>query len=161
MSHTATALYASPNPQILESRILTNHAQDPRFEFLRGRWKDTWLGIKKDAKAKKDLTSGRSEREKKAVGGLIGGYESDSDSDSDAGPGRDVDGGDDPPPPPPSSPPGPPPVDIPPPPSDDADEEVSEIPQGAPSTAETEAEKKRLRRLKAEEWKRKRAVTKG
>lgn len=162
MSHTATALYASPNPQILESRILLNHAQDPRFEFLRGRWGDTWQSVKRDTRAKKDLMSGRSEREKKAVGGLIGGYESDSDSGSDS----DSDSGSQPgvdvvPPPPPSPPPVPPPNDLPSPPSNPQTEE-RETPEttGTIRDQEAEAEKQRQRRLKAEEWKRNRAQAK-
>lgn len=150
MSHTATALYASPNSQILESRILLNHASDPRFEFLKGRWKQTWETTKKGARAKRDLISGKGEKEKKAVGNLIGGYESSNDSDDDDDESPDQQ---DPPPPPP------PMMDIPEPPSE-AETTLPGVPTTTPDIGHDEAEKQRLRRLKAEEWKRKRASAK-
>jgi hypothetical protein len=150
MMHTATSLLASPNPRILESRILTNHARDERFEFLKGRWKLTWDRTKKDAKAKKDLLSGRSEKEKKSVGTLIGDYASSDEDESDA-----------------QTPPPPPGEELPPTPEDAIEEQVGDA-QAAQeiNTAETtrevdlevDEEKKRIRRLKAEEWKRQRAL---
>lgn len=168
MAHTAASLIASPNPRILESRILLNHAQDDRFDFLKGRWKLVWERTKKDARAKRDLMSGKSEKQKQAVGGLIGGYES-SDEDED-----EEDGAADAPAlgPPASEPPPPPPS----PPDDDDDsppvqpEEIlaEEAPTRKPDASgvtsagtEDQAEKQRLRRVKAEEWKRQRALAKG
>ncbi|GHJ86189.1 hypothetical protein NliqN6_2591 [Naganishia liquefaciens] len=79
MMHTAKSLLSSPNPQVLELRILTHHAGDPRFSFLKGRYKNTWEAIKRGEKP--DLDAGKS---KGGLGGLMGEYgDSDSD-DSDA-----------------------------------------------------------------------------
>jgi hypothetical protein len=156
MTHTATSLLSSPNSKILESRILLNHAKDERFEFLKGRWKLTWERVKKDAKAKKEVLSGKGEREVKSVGTLIGGYAS-SDEEEEA----DEDGEVPPPPPEAELPPAPnegedrggptpsPPTPL----ASTAPAEGEEIPQ----TDDLE-EKKRARRLKAEEWKRQRAL---
>jgi hypothetical protein len=156
MQHTAASLLKSPNPRVLESRILMNHTSDERFEFLRGRWKLTWERTKKDARAKHDLISGKGEKEKKSVGSLIGGYESsDEDEEEEGGP-------------PTMSPPPPPPdIDLPPLPKEsdliDAASESHIEPEAAEqatSVAEEE-DRQRLRRLKAEEWKRKRAEAKS
>lgn len=49
-------------------RILANHGADPRFAFLRGRWKHAWAA----AKAK----VGKAKDPAPALGGLLG-YESD------------------------------------------------------------------------------------
>lgn len=46
MERTAASIAKSPNPQQLEMRILANHGSDPRFAFLRGRWKQSWALIK-------------------------------------------------------------------------------------------------------------------
>jgi hypothetical protein len=156
MQHTAASLLKSPNPKVLESRILMNHTSDERFEFLRGRWKLTWERTKKDAKAKHDLLSGKNEKEKKSVGSLIGGYESSDEDEEDEGG------------PPSLSPPPPPPdIDLPPLPEEkdliDAASESHIEPEAAEqatSVAEEE-DRQRLRRLKAEEWKRKRAEAKS
>jgi len=156
MQHTAASLLKSPNPKVLESRILMNHTSDERFEFLRGRWKLTWERTKKDAKAKHDLLSGKNEKEKKSVGSLIGGYESSDEDEEDRGG------------PPSLSPPPPPPdIDLPPLPEEDdlidAAAESRDEPEAAEqATSVTEEEdRQRLRRLKAEEWKRKRAEAKS
>ena len=160
MSHTAASLLKSPNPKVLESRILMNHASDERFEFLRGRWRLTWERTKKDAKAKHGLLSGKAEKEKKNVGSLIGGYESSEDEEEEGGP--------------PSLPPPPPPSDSDIPPLPD-DEEPKARPldkehgsglsglsgDGALALSAEEEERQRIRRLKAEEWKRKRALGKA
>jgi len=159
MSHTAASLIKSPNPKVLESRILMNHASDERFEFLRGRWKLTWERTKKDARAKHELLSGKAEKEKKNVGSLIGGYESSEDEEEEWGP--------------PSLPPPPPPPDSDIPPIID-DEGPKARPldikygpgrigfsgDGAIAVSAEEEERQRIRRLKAEEWKRKRALDK-
>jgi hypothetical protein len=42
MQRTAAHVLSSPNPTQLEMRILANHGNDPRFAFLRGRWKRVW-----------------------------------------------------------------------------------------------------------------------
>lgn len=46
MQHTAKALRSSPDRAMLEMRIMTNHAGDSRFAFLRGRWPDAWARVK-------------------------------------------------------------------------------------------------------------------
>ncbi|ORY34110.1 hypothetical protein BCR39DRAFT_518528 [Naematelia encephala] len=204
MHHTATSLLASPNPRILELRIMTHHASDPRFNFLRGRHPLAWARIKaqvKVEKAKKEDPE-RIKREQGKVAGLVGGYESDSeDEDEDEGEPKDS------PPPLPDDSQDPDPEEL-----DgkdpvvrkDGKESVSRIDSHGsvislhgdgsviqvdgkgsviqvhgkgpvirvdghgsvddimstpPMTADQEAseEKKRIRRLKAEEWKRKRA----
>jgi hypothetical protein len=142
MSHTAHSLLSSPNPSLLEIRILANHATDKRFAFLRGRWADAWALAK--AKARRMKAREEAPLQRKAVGALVGGYES---SDEDEGGGEREPSGSPPPPPPeepprlPSSPPAP------------EDKVLSnEIgPKG-----DQEEENRRLRRVRAEEWKRKR-----
>ncbi|TBU24616.1 hypothetical protein BD311DRAFT_701803 [Dichomitus squalens] len=42
MRRTASHILSSPNPALLEMRILVNHGADPRFAFLRGRWSRAW-----------------------------------------------------------------------------------------------------------------------
>lgn len=160
MQHTAASLLKSPNPRVLESRILMNHTSDERFEFLRGRWKLTWERTKKDAKAKHDLQSGKNEKEKKSVGSLIGGYES-SDEDEDE---EENDMGELPSPSPP--PPPPPDIDLPPLPDEGnpgfsdrdglVDNEAARV-----TPVSEEEDRQKFRRLKAEEWKRKRAEAKS
>ena len=46
----ATHLLSSPNPVVLELRILANDGADLRFAFLRGRWSRSWDSIKAQAK---------------------------------------------------------------------------------------------------------------
>ena len=117
----------------------------------------TWERTKKDAKAKNDLLSGKNEKEKKSVGSLIGGYESsDEDEEDESGP--------------PSLSPPPPPPDIELPPLPD-EGDLTDIGSGSRIEATTatedatpvseEEDRQRLRRLKAEEWKRKRAEAKS
>ena len=160
MQHTAASLLKSPNPKVLESRILMNHTSDERFEFLRGRWKLTWERTKKDAKVKHDLLSGKNEKEKKSVGSLIGGYES-SDEDEDE---EENDVGELPSPSPP--PPPPPDIDLPPLPDEgnpglsDRDGLVDNEAAAVTPVSEEE-DRQKFRRLKAEEWKRKRAEAKS
>jgi len=160
MQHTAASLLKSPNPKVLESRILMNHTSDERFEFLRGRWKLTWERTKKDAKAKHDLQSGKNEKEKKSVGSLIGGYESsDEDEDEEENDGDELLSPSPPPPPPPDS-------DLPPLPDEgntgcsDRDDLVDNEAAGVTPVSEEE-DRQKFRRLKAEEWKRKRAEAKS
>jgi hypothetical protein len=50
MGKTATYIVSSPNPVQLEMRILANHGGDPRFAFLRGRWKRAWETAKETSK---------------------------------------------------------------------------------------------------------------
>lgn len=96
MSHTITALFASPNPQILELRILTNHAGDPRFSFLKGRYRIAWQRMKDERdprtiKHRLEETSRLAAEEKEegrecGIRGLMGAYgDSDNDSVSDSG----------------------------------------------------------------------------
>lgn len=69
MEHTLKALVASPNPQVLELRILTNHAGDRRFEFLKGRYRNHWMRMKGEKAAPP------------TVGLLGGGYDSEEEGD--------------------------------------------------------------------------------
>lgn len=144
MSHTAQSLSTSPNPRLLEMRILTHHAQDERFDFLRGRYKDTWIRLKSEARQVK-----AKPKEEKAMGALVGGYES-SDDEMEG----EVMG-------PLASPPPPPPGEAPPEP-DDAHTSPSVVDEREEEheshlIGKDEEETKRQRRLRAEEWKRKRA----
>ncbi|WWC61750.1 uncharacterized protein I303_104335 [Kwoniella dejecticola CBS 10117] len=195
MRHTAKAIFASPNPSVLEMRILTNHSNDERFSFLKGRYKDVWDKIKSDLKKEKEGERREKERSKGLDLGLggLGGYDSDSDSDSGEGSGRS-DGEEEVPKSPHSSPPPPPPPPEdgedegnvpppPPPPEHDTQEDIGVFssppplstvtedaePSGIVSinaarvdqSSEQEEEKQRIRRLRMEEWKRKRAADKG
>lgn len=174
MSHTATSLLSSPNPSLLELRILANHASDPRFEFLRGRYKTTWERLKAEARRESDVKSGRAGKEKKVVGVLLGRYESSDDEDGDED--RMSDTGESPPPPPPEMVPSPPPPPTPPPDMTLGEERHSAdrnrdafhmgagnaVTEGSGADSEEkhelEKEKQRLRRERAEAWKRKRAL---
>lgn len=149
MSHTALSFTSSPNPRLLEMRIMTHHANDERFAFLRGRYKDTWSKMKAETSRRKTRP-----KEEKAMGALVGGYESSDEESTDE----------------PSMPPPLPPPPLSPPPKDEASlepefmqmedrtqaEHVVEDGKVAESAVDEE-EKKRLRRQRAEEWKRKRA----
>ncbi|KAG9080272.1 hypothetical protein FRC06_006847 [Ceratobasidium sp. 370] len=81
MTRTAAHIQASPNPAQLEMRILANHGADPRFAFLRGRWKRAWARMKSEHKA------GGSEQKvgekSRGIGGLAE-YESESESESES-----------------------------------------------------------------------------
>ena len=148
MSHTALSLASSTNPNLLEMRIMTHHASDDRFTFLKGRYKDTWRKVKEEVRKRK-----RKPVEDKAVGALVGGYES---SDEDQAEGEEPE--DTPPPPPDESPEVPP---------DNAQAQEASCPgataERSPRMVETEdvQETKRLRRSRLEEWKRKRAEEKA
>ncbi|ORY62856.1 hypothetical protein BCR35DRAFT_334818 [Leucosporidium creatinivorum] len=55
-------LLTSPDPSLLEIRILANHGTDPRFSFLRkgGKWSDVWEGIRRgEDKAAEEVREGR------------------------------------------------------------------------------------------------------
>jgi len=84
MKKLHSTLSSAQNPSLLEMRILTNHSNDPKFQFLKkgGKWRDVWERIRRGEKvqlSKKDeeVKSGR-------LGGLagLGGYGS-SDSESE------------------------------------------------------------------------------
>lgn len=95
MEHTAKSLSVSPNPQVLELRILTHHAGDARFSFLKGRYRNTWQAIKRgDKPVLKAATAGLG-----GMGGLMG-YDSDDDTNDES-----EEEGDPPPPSPPPLPP--------------------------------------------------------
>lgn len=98
MEHTAKSLLTSPNPQVLELRILTHHAGDARFSFLKGRYKDTWEAIKRGDKPKQPKLE--ESTSKGGLGGLMGDY-GDSDSENSDEP----EGNTEPPSPPPLPPP--------------------------------------------------------
>lgn len=169
MKHTAKSLVDSPNPQMLEMRILANHSGDERFAFLRGRYARTWDSMKAAGKRAKLFDPNRKAREEKAVGALLGDYDSSDDEEDDEVVEADAnnEGGGIPPPPEAGTIPGPPPDEPPPSPPPaasalseprDTKEEVT----GSKTTGEEgEEEKRRLRRERAEEWKRKRAEALG
>jgi hypothetical protein len=91
MRHTYKSLAASPNPQVLELRILTHHSGDTRFSFLKGRYRAAWDAIKsgKDfptrstqATATSRVPLAASVATKVGIGGLMGDY-GDSDSEGE------------------------------------------------------------------------------
>ncbi|OXG30127.1 hypothetical protein C361_00216 [Cryptococcus neoformans Tu259-1] len=151
MSHTATSIFSSPNPSILEMRILTHHSSDERFAFLRGRWRNAWDKVKGDIKGEKE-NKRRLEEKQRGLGGL-GGYESGSEESEEV---------EEPPIPPEDDgiPPPPPEVDDtipPPPPVEESESGTLPPPQPQFSTEEDqEEEKRRQRRLRVEEWKKQR-----
>lgn len=156
MSHTALALSASPNPQILEMRILANHASDERFAFLKGRWKDAWERVK--AEVRRGKATAEAPKERKTVGALIGGYASSEEEDEGGdGEGPEQPGDSPPPPPPPLEEPPRPPS----PPPDPEARNGSDRSGLAGTDLDAEEEKRRQRRLRAEEWKRKRKLETG
>jgi len=81
MRKTATHLLSSPNPAMLEMRILANYGADKRFAFLRGRWTRSWKLIKAQSTVGTEKNRLSSPR---APGGL-GGLEGYGDSDGDSG----------------------------------------------------------------------------
>ncbi|BGP13001.1 hypothetical protein JCM10213_007992 [Rhodosporidiobolus nylandii] len=155
MKRLHTTLSTSPNPQLLELRILANHGSDARFAFLRkgGRWREVWERIR----AGKDPL-GREEV-KSTPGGLmgLGGYgssdeESEEEGVDEEGAKADVpqEVGESPAP---SS--VPPPVAAPP----SAAAETHEVAAEAIGTYEVDEErmkKQREKQEKAREWARKR-----
>lgn len=86
MNRLHTTLSSAQNPSLLEMRILTNHSNDPKFQFLKrgGKWRDVWERIRRGEKV--ELT--KKEEEPKPVGGGVlaglGGYGS-SDSETEDG----------------------------------------------------------------------------
>lgn len=77
MSRTAAHIRDSPNPAQLEMRILANHGGDPRFAFLRGRWRRAWARMRQTPKIEP----------KGSTIGVLAGYASDSEGS------RESDGG--------------------------------------------------------------------
>ena len=156
MSHTALSLSASPNPRLLEMRILTHHVGDERFAFLKGKWKNSWERLKNEARRDKDRPG-----EEKAMSALVGGYESSEEGD-EGDDGEMRDGDKRPPPPPPDAdlPPEPPEAPIS---ENDSPSEGTKVhgpEQDVKDAVGNDEEKKSLRRQRAEEWKRKRAAQK-
>lgn len=148
MEHTAKSLVASPNPQVLELRILTHHAGDARFSFLKGRYKDTWEAIKRGDKPVEAMTTTGNG----GLGGLMGGYDSDeSDDGSEEG---------DPPLPPPLPPSEEPPaaaaiqtvIEADPRPPLPEEDDVPETPAVEATVAEEEERARELRKEKAKAW---------
>lgn len=82
MSRTAAHIRDSPNPAQLEMRILANHGSDPRFAFLRGRWRRAWARMRQPQGAQSKIEP------KGATIGVLAGYASDSEGsqESDGGP---------------------------------------------------------------------------
>lgn len=130
MKHTFVSLSASPNPALLEMRILAHHGADRRFDFLKGRYARAWRGVKNPA-PKAD-----------AMGSLLGGYESSEDEDEEGEGGQDA--ADE------AKPMAAPPTDTP-----DAGMAVDATATPTADEAQEE-EKRRLRREKARLWAEKR-----
>lgn len=153
MSHTATSIFSSPNPSLLEMRILTHHSTDERFAFLRGRWRNAWEKVKGNIKGEKE-NKRRLEEKERGLGGL-GGYESDSEESGEEEEPSIPPEDDGIPPPPPDvddTVPPPPPLPV-----EESESGTFPPPQPQPSTEEDqEEEKKRQRRLRVEEWKKQR-----
>ncbi|KDQ12654.1 hypothetical protein BOTBODRAFT_176329 [Botryobasidium botryosum FD-172 SS1] len=75
MNRTVTHILSSPNPAQLEMRILANHGHDPRFAFLRGRWKRAWERMKKPPEVQKPVSLG--------LLGLAGYEDSDEEDENE------------------------------------------------------------------------------
>ncbi|KAJ7688955.1 hypothetical protein B0H17DRAFT_1331914 [Mycena rosella] len=54
MRRTAASIVAAADPLQLEMRILASYGGDKRFAFLRGRWKDAWVAIKRSAEKEEE-----------------------------------------------------------------------------------------------------------
>jgi len=84
MRRTVRHVISSPDPVLLEMRILANHGSDRRFAFLRGRWKHNWRRMK--ALAKAEIQAESSTANKPSTGLNLGDYgdsdEEQSDEDS-------------------------------------------------------------------------------
>ncbi|GAA5939910.1 hypothetical protein JCM3775_007146 [Rhodotorula graminis] len=95
MHRLHATLSSSPNPALLEMRVLANHGADARFAFLRpgargGRWRETWERIRSGELR----AEGEDEREKPVVkqeekGGGMAGLAAYGSSDEDEGEGDD------------------------------------------------------------------------
>ena len=57
---------------------MTHHANDERFDFLQGRYRTTWMKVKE--KVRRDEAR---PKEEKAMGALVGGYESGDEEEEE------------------------------------------------------------------------------
>lgn len=147
MHRLHATLSSSPNPSLLEMRILANHGADARFAFLRpgargGRWRETWERIRRgelkaEAEEKEEKPVAEQEEKGGGMAGLAAYGSSDEDEDDGAlEPPRAADDG--------------------------AQDAPSDEPSGGPSVEEdSAAEQERLRRQeekveKARAWAQKR-----
>lgn len=86
MTRLHSTLSSSPNPSLLELRILANHSKDERFSFLRegGRWRSVWGEIRRGERGadgqRVEKERGGEEAENKGILGLVA-YGSDSDEE--------------------------------------------------------------------------------
>ncbi|GAA5853487.1 hypothetical protein JCM8547_002475 [Rhodosporidiobolus lusitaniae] len=85
-----STLSSSPNPTLLELRILANHGSDPKFASIlkkEGRWRGVWKRIRSgewEREKKREEEEERRKREEKGgAGGLAGLAEYGSDSEED------------------------------------------------------------------------------
>ena len=78
MTRLHTTLLASPDPALLEIRILANHAADERFSFLRrgGQYRKIWEEMRSAKIVVEEVGGGGG------LGGLVG-YGSDSDEEGE------------------------------------------------------------------------------
>ncbi|CDR49198.1 hypothetical protein NBRC10512_003313 [Rhodotorula toruloides] len=90
MTRLHSTLSSSPNPSLLELRILANHSKDERFAFLRegGRWRSVWGEIRRGERGvdgRRKEGSGQvkaDEAKKEGLAGLVG-YGSDSEDEEE------------------------------------------------------------------------------
>ncbi|BGP29106.1 hypothetical protein JCM10296v2_000844 [Rhodotorula toruloides] len=89
MTRLHSTLSSSPNPSLLELRILANHSKDERFAFLRegGRWRSVWGELRRGERGvdgrRKEIEQGKAVAAKKeGLAGLVG-YGSDSDDEEE------------------------------------------------------------------------------
>lgn len=83
MKKLHSTLKGAQNPSLLEMRILTNHANDPKFQFLKtgGKWRDVWERIRRGEAVE---ASKQQKPDKPAGGGLAGlGDYGSSESESE------------------------------------------------------------------------------
>ena len=95
MHRLHATLSSSPNPALLEMRILANHGADARFAFLRpgargGRWRETWEQVRSGelkAEGEGEAEEPVVERENEKGGGMAGlaAYGSSDEDDEDDG----------------------------------------------------------------------------
>ncbi|TNY21727.1 hypothetical protein DMC30DRAFT_394291 [Rhodotorula diobovata] len=78
MRRLDATLSSSPNPALLEMRILANHGADPRFAFLRpgargGRWREVWERMRRGERVGEEEGEEREEGDERGKGKEGGG----------------------------------------------------------------------------------------
>lgn len=85
MRRTARHVVTSPDPVVLEMRILANHGNDGRFAFLRGRWKHRWQRMKALAKAESEVVNAADNAPSVGLNLADYGDSEEEQSDEDSG----------------------------------------------------------------------------